>query len=136
MAYAAPAICGQAVAHCKPSLSSQIDSHWPSICELVGQSRTFDYRQLLAEDAPYVPHDLGTIGELLNYSRTCALIKIEPAHQVYRSAGYPSEETFIPSRKKNVRKVKHSSDSTSNQTKIAGHVLEITSHRRPAYLTT
>ena len=37
----------------KPSFGTRLQSSWPTLTEIVGRSRNFDYVEFLAEYAPY-----------------------------------------------------------------------------------
>jgi 2-keto-3-deoxy-L-rhamnonate aldolase RhmA len=67
----------------KPTLSTRIQSSWPSIVEVIGHTGVFDYVEFLAE---YAPH---TLGDLENFCRAAELhnlgtmIKIDAAPRQY-----------------------------------------------------
>src|SRR5215831_17025388 len=56
----------------KPSLGTHLHSSWPSIIELVGHSRMFDYVEFVAE---YAPYDL--------FPHLSAMMKIEQEPRTY-----------------------------------------------------
>ena len=50
----------------KPSIGTHIHSSWPSVHELVGHSRMFDYIEFVAEYAPYDLYSLENIGRAID----------------------------------------------------------------------
>jgi 2-keto-3-deoxy-L-rhamnonate aldolase RhmA len=62
----------------KPSLGTRLHNAWPSITEIVGHSKQFDYIEFLAEYAPYDLFALENIGRAIDlFPHMCGLIKIE-----------------------------------------------------------
>ena len=62
----------------KPSLGTRIHQSWPTITELVGHSKQFDYVEFLAEYAPYGLHELENLGRAIDlFPDFGGLIKIE-----------------------------------------------------------
>jgi len=51
----------------KPTLSTRIQSSWPSTVEVIGHTGLFDYVEFLAEYAPY------TLADLENFCRAAEL---------------------------------------------------------------
>jgi 2-keto-3-deoxy-L-rhamnonate aldolase RhmA len=62
----------------KPSVSTHIHSSWPSVHELVGHSRMFDYIEFVAEYAPYDLYALENIGRAIDlFPHMTSMMKIE-----------------------------------------------------------
>lgn len=62
----------------KPSLGTHIHSSWPSVHELVGHSRMFDYIEFVAEYAPYDLYALENIGRAIDlFPHMTSMMKIE-----------------------------------------------------------
>ena len=56
----------------KPTVGTHILSAWPTLVELIGHSKQYDYVEFTAEYAPFTMHDLDNLGrsfELMNMSR-------------------------------------------------------------------
>jgi 4-hydroxy-2-oxoheptanedioate aldolase len=68
----------------KPSLGTHIHSTWPSIVELVGHSRMFDYVEFVAEYAPYDLYALENLGRAVDlFPHLSAMMKIEQEPRTY-----------------------------------------------------
>src|SRR5438874_2994914 len=68
----------------QPSLSTPIHSTWPSIIELVGHSRMFDYVEFVAEYAPYDLYALENLGRAVDlFPHLSAMMKIEQEPRTY-----------------------------------------------------
>src|SRR2546423_15672075 len=68
----------------QPSLGTHIHSTWPSIIELVGHSRMFDYVEFVAEYAPYDLYALENLGRAVDlFPHMSAMIKIEQEPRTY-----------------------------------------------------
>ena len=46
----------------RPSMGTRLQCNWPTITELVGQTKKFDYVEILAEYAPFDLFGLENIG--------------------------------------------------------------------------
>jgi 4-hydroxy-2-oxoheptanedioate aldolase len=68
----------------QPSLGTHIHSSWPSIVELVGHSRMFDYVEFVAEYAPYDLYALENLGRAVDlFPHLSAMMKIEQEPRTY-----------------------------------------------------
>src|SRR5438093_791530 len=68
----------------KPSLGTHLHSSWPSIIELVGHSRMFDYVEFVAEYAPYDLYTLENLGRAVDlFPHLSAMMKIEQEPRTY-----------------------------------------------------
>jgi 2-keto-3-deoxy-L-rhamnonate aldolase RhmA len=74
-----------------PSLGTHLLSTWPTITELVGQTRLWDYVELVAEYAPWTMHDLDNIGRAIElFPGFTGMIKVEQhtrGHLAMRAIG-------------------------------------------------
>jgi len=70
----------------QPSLGTHIHSSWPTIIELVGHSRMFDYVEFVGEYAPYDLYALDNIGRAVElFPHLSAMMKIEQEPRTYLS---------------------------------------------------
>jgi 2-keto-3-deoxy-L-rhamnonate aldolase RhmA len=61
-----------------PSIGTRIQNSWPSIIELVGYSKSFDYVEFLAEYAPFDLYSLENMGRAIDmFPHMSGMIKIE-----------------------------------------------------------
>ncbi len=67
----------------KPTLGTRIQSHWPSMVEIIGHSGMFDYVEFLAEYAPYTLHDLENLCRAAEVHDLGTMIKIDAETRVY-----------------------------------------------------
>jgi 4-hydroxy-2-oxoheptanedioate aldolase len=68
----------------QPSLGTHIHSTWPTIVELVGHSRMFDYVEFVAEYAPYDLYALENLGRAVDlFPHLSAMMKIEQEPRTY-----------------------------------------------------
>src|SRR5438105_2737330 len=68
----------------KPSLGTHIHISWPSITELVGHSRMFDYVEFVAEYAPYDLYALENLGRAVDlFDHMSSMMKIEQEPRTY-----------------------------------------------------
>lgn len=68
----------------RPTLGTHIHSSWPSIIELVGHSRMFDYVEFVAEYAPYDLYALENLGRAVDlFPHMSAMMKIEQEPRTY-----------------------------------------------------
>jgi 2-keto-3-deoxy-L-rhamnonate aldolase RhmA len=75
----------------RPSLGTHVLSPWPTVTELVGQSRQWDYVEFVAEYAPWTMHDLDNLGRAIElFPEFTGMIKIEQStrgHLAMRAIG-------------------------------------------------
>lgn len=68
----------------KPTLGTHVHSSWPSIHELVGLSRGYDYVEFVAEYAPYDLYALENIGRAISqFDHMSGMMKIEQEPRTY-----------------------------------------------------
>lgn len=68
----------------EPTLGTHLHSSWPSIVELVGHSRMFDYIEFVAEYAPYDLYALENLGRAVDlFPHMSAMMKIEQEPRTY-----------------------------------------------------
>ena len=74
----------------KPTLGTHILSAWPTLVELIGHSKQYDYVEFTAEYAPFTMHDLDNLGRAFELMNMSGMIKIEQTqytHQAMRAIG-------------------------------------------------
>ena len=74
----------------KPTVGTHILSCWPTLVELIGHSRQYDYVEFTAEYAPFTMHDLDNLGRAFEIANLGGMIKIEQTqytHQAMRAIG-------------------------------------------------
>jgi 2-keto-3-deoxy-L-rhamnonate aldolase RhmA len=74
----------------KPTVGTHILSCWPTLVELIGHSRQYDYVEFTAEYAPFDMHDLDNLGRAFEVANLGGMIKIEQTqytHQAMRAIG-------------------------------------------------
>jgi 4-hydroxy-2-oxoheptanedioate aldolase len=74
----------------KPTVGTHILSAWPTLVELIGHSRQYDYVEFTAEYAPFTMHDLDNLGRSFEVAGLGGMIKIEQTqytHQAMRAIG-------------------------------------------------
>jgi len=74
----------------KPTVGTHILSAWPTLVELIGHSKHYDYVEFTAEYAPFDLHDLDNLGRAFDLSGMSGMIKIEQTqytHQAMRAIG-------------------------------------------------
>jgi len=74
----------------KPTVGTHILSAWPTLVELIGHSRQYDYVEFTAEYAPFTMHDLDNLGRSFELMGMSGMIKIEQTqytHQAMRAIG-------------------------------------------------
>jgi 2-keto-3-deoxy-L-rhamnonate aldolase RhmA len=74
----------------KPTVGTHILSAWPTLVELIGHSRLYDYVEFTAEYAPFTMHDLDNLGRSFELMNMSGMIKIEQTqytHQAMRAIG-------------------------------------------------
>ncbi len=68
----------------QPTLGTHIHSSWPSIIELVGHSRMFDYVEFVGEYAPYDLFALENLGRAVDlFDHMSSMMKIEQEPRTY-----------------------------------------------------
>jgi 4-hydroxy-2-oxoheptanedioate aldolase len=68
----------------QPSLGTHLHISWPSVTELVGLSKQFDYVEFVAEYAPYDLYTLENIGRAISvYPHMTGMMKIEQQPRLY-----------------------------------------------------
>ena len=71
----------------KPSIGTHLHSSWPTITELVGHAKAFDYVEFLAEYAPYDLYALDNLGRAIElFDHMTGMIKIEQEPRKYWAA--------------------------------------------------
>ena len=74
----------------KPTVGTHILSVWPTLVELIGHSKLYDYVEFTAEYAPFTMHDLDNLGRSFELMNMSGMIKIEQTqytHQAMRAIG-------------------------------------------------
>jgi 4-hydroxy-2-oxoheptanedioate aldolase len=74
----------------KPTVGTHILSAWPTLVELIGHSKQYDYVEFTAEYAPFDMHDLDNLGRAFEVAGVSGMIKIEQTqytHQAMRAIG-------------------------------------------------
>jgi 4-hydroxy-2-oxoheptanedioate aldolase len=74
----------------KPTVGTHILSAWPTLVELIGHSKQYDYVEFTAEYAPFTMHDLDNLGRAFELMNMSGMIKIEQTqytHQAMRAIG-------------------------------------------------
>lgn len=74
----------------KPTVGTHILSAWPTLVELIGHSKLYDYVEFTAEYAPFTMHDLDNLGRAFELMNMSGMIKIEQTqytHQAMRAIG-------------------------------------------------
>lgn len=67
----------------KPTLSTRIQSAWPSVVEVIGHTGLFDYVEFLAEYAPYTLQDLENFCRAAELHDLGTMIKIDAEPRQY-----------------------------------------------------
>ena len=74
----------------QPTVGTHILSAWPTLVELIGHSKQYDYVEFTAEYAPFTMHDLDNLGRAFELCEMSGMIKIEQTqytHQAMRAIG-------------------------------------------------
>lgn len=74
----------------QPTVGTHILSAWPTLVELIGHSKQYDYVEFTAEYAPFTMHDLDNLGRAFELMNMSGMIKIEQTqytHQAMRAIG-------------------------------------------------
>src|SRR6266699_4688151 len=61
----------------RPSLATHIHSTWPSVVEVLGHTRHYDYVEFVAEYAPYDLHDLDHLCRAAELHDLGSMIKVD-----------------------------------------------------------
>jgi 2-keto-3-deoxy-L-rhamnonate aldolase RhmA len=61
----------------RPSLGTRLSITWPTIVELIGYTRHFDYVEFLAEYSPYDLYTLENLGRALELQNLSGMIKVQ-----------------------------------------------------------
>jgi 4-hydroxy-2-oxoheptanedioate aldolase len=67
----------------KPSICARVNSVWPSVVEIIGQTGQFDYVEFAAEYAPFDLHDLDGFCRAVELYGMSAMIKIDQEPRVF-----------------------------------------------------
>src|SRR5512136_598654 len=67
----------------KPSICARVNSVWPSVVEIIGQTGLFDYVEFAAEYAPFDLHDLDGFCRAVELYGMSAMIKIDQEPRVF-----------------------------------------------------
>src|SRR3982075_2441163 len=68
----------------KPTFGTRLQSSWPTLTEIVGRSKNFDYVEFLAEYAPYDLYALDNLARAIElYPNFTGLIKMERSAQAH-----------------------------------------------------
>jgi len=71
----------------KPTLGTRVMSPWPTVIEVLGQARQFDYVEFLAEYSPNDLHDLDNLCRAAELADLTPIIKIDQAGCEYVRSG-------------------------------------------------
>ena len=86
----------------QPTLGTRLMSSWPTMLELVGHSRMFDYVEFVAEYSPYDLYTLENLGRAVDlFDHMSAMIKIQQEsrlHLATRAIGAGIQMSFSPTR--------------------------------------
>ncbi|MDB4338690.1 aldolase/citrate lyase family protein [bacterium] len=70
--------------HGKPTLGTRILSSWPTVIELIGNSKVFDYVEFSAEYAPYDHRSLEELGRSIElFDHLTGMIKVEQESRMH-----------------------------------------------------
>jgi 2-keto-3-deoxy-L-rhamnonate aldolase RhmA len=67
----------------KPSICARVDSVWPSVVEIIGQTGAFDYVEFAAEYAPFDLHDLDGFCRAAEICGLSTMIKIDQEPRLF-----------------------------------------------------
>ncbi len=67
----------------KPTLGTRVMSPWPTVIEVLGQARQYDYVEFLAEYVPFDLHDLENVCRAAELADLTPIIKIDQASSDY-----------------------------------------------------
>lgn len=67
----------------KPTLGTRVMSPWPTVIEVLGQAKQYDYVEFLAEYSPYDLHDLDSLCRAAELADLTPIIKLDQAASEY-----------------------------------------------------
>ncbi|MCE5280904.1 MAG: 2,4-dihydroxyhept-2-ene-1,7-dioic acid aldolase [Deltaproteobacteria bacterium] len=67
----------------KPTMGTRVMSPWPTVIEVLGQTKQYDYVEFLAEYTPYDLHDLDNLCRAAELADVTPIIKIDQAASEY-----------------------------------------------------
>jgi 4-hydroxy-2-oxoheptanedioate aldolase len=105
----------------KPTVGTHILSCWPTLVELIGHSKQYDYVEFTAEYAPFTMHDLDNLGRAFEVSGLGGMIKIEQTqytHQAMRAIGAGFQSVLFADIR-NVEDAKAAVDAVRAETTMA-----------------
>jgi 2-keto-3-deoxy-L-rhamnonate aldolase RhmA len=105
----------------KPTVGTHILSCWPTLVELIGHSKQYDYVEFTAEYAPFDMHDLDNLGRAFEVANLGGMIKIEQTqytHQAMRAIGSGFQSVLFADIR-NVEDAKAAVDAVRAETTMA-----------------
>ena len=105
----------------KPTVGTHILSCWPTLVELIGHSKQYDYVEFTAEYAPFDMHDLDNLGRAFEVAGLGGMIKIEQTqytHQAMRAIGSGFQSVLFADIR-NVEDAKAAVDAVRAETTMA-----------------
>ena len=105
----------------KPTVGTHILSCWPTLVELIGHSKQYDYVEFTAEYAPFDMHDLDNLGRAFEVAGVGGMIKIEQTqytHQAMRAIGSGFQSVLFADIR-NVEDAKAAVDAVRAETTMA-----------------
>lgn len=105
----------------KPTVGTHVLSCWPTLIELIGHSRQYDYVEFTAEYAPFTMHDLDNLGRAFEVANLGGMIKIEQTqytHQAMRAIGAGFQSVLFADIR-NVEDAKQAVDAVRAETTMA-----------------
>ena len=105
----------------QPTVGTHILSCWPTLVELIGHSKQYDYVEFTAEYAPFDMHDLDNLGRAFELSGLGGMIKIEQTqytHQAMRAIGSGFQSVLFADIR-NVEDAKAAVDAVRAETTMA-----------------
>ena len=106
----------------KPTVGTHILSCWPTLVELIGHSKQYDYVEFTAEYAPFDMHDLDNLGRAFEVAGVGGMIKIEQTqytHQAMRAIGSGFQSVLFADIR-NVEDARAAVDAVRAETTMAG----------------
>ena len=105
----------------QPTVGTHILSCWPTLVELIGHSKQYDYVEFTAEYAPFDMHDLDNLGRAFEVAGLGGMIKIEQTqytHQAMRAIGSGFQSVLFADIR-NVEDAKAAVDAVRAETTMA-----------------
>ena len=105
----------------QPTVGTHILSCWPTLVELIGHSKQYDYVEFTAEYAPFDMHDLDNLGRAFELAGLGGMIKIEQTqytHQAMRAIGSGFQSVLFADIR-NVEDAKAAVDAVRAETTMA-----------------